>query len=61
MYNSNSTLFQTLEPLSNLEQISSIPDGIVAMSNEEAHYWFAMVSNGKTRPTLKAMRVLLGE
>jgi hypothetical protein len=27
------------------------------MSNEEAHYWFAKVSNGKKRPALKAMRV----
>ncbi|MBT9313799.1 DUF7680 family protein [Leptothoe kymatousa] len=53
-------LFQTLEPLSNPERISSIADGITAMSNEEAHYWFAMVSNGKRRPALKAMRVLLG-
>lgn len=54
-------LFQTLEPLSNTERIASIASGIAAMSNEEARYWFGMVSNGKRRPALKAMRVLLGE
>ncbi|NET47951.1 MAG: hypothetical protein F6K09_04325, partial [Merismopedia sp. SIO2A8] len=37
-------LFQTLEPLSKPERIASITDGIISMSNEEAHYWFAKVS-----------------
>jgi len=54
-------LFQTVQPLSKPERIASIADGITAMSNEEAHYWFAKVSNGKKRPALKAMRVLLGD
>ncbi|TVQ23327.1 MAG: hypothetical protein EA367_02545 [Leptolyngbya sp. DLM2.Bin15] len=54
-------LFQTLQPLSKLERIANITDGIVAMSDEEAHYWFAKVSNGKKRTALKAMRVLLGD
>lgn len=54
-------LFQTLQPLSKPERIANIADGIAAMSNEEAHYWFAKVSNGKKRPALKAMRVLLGD
>jgi len=31
------------------------------MSNEEAHYWFAKVSNGHKRNALKAIRVLLGD
>jgi hypothetical protein len=54
-------LFQTLQPLSKPDRIASIADGIVPMSNEEAHYWFAKVSNGKKQPALKAMRVLLGD
>ncbi|MGB3299447.1 MAG: hypothetical protein WBA76_14365 [Phormidesmis sp.] len=54
-------LFQTLQPMSKPERITNITDGISAMSNEEAHYWFAKVSNGKKRPALKAMRVLLGD
>lgn len=54
-------LFQTLQPMSKPERITNITDGITAMSNEEAHYWFAKVSNGKKRPALKAMRVLLGD
>ncbi|MBD0347095.1 MAG: hypothetical protein ICV63_20180 [Coleofasciculus sp. Co-bin14] len=54
-------LFQVLQPLSKPERISSIAEGITAMSNEESHYWFAKVSNGKKRPALKAMRVLLGD
>ena len=54
-------LFQTLQPLSKPERIAYITEGITAMSNEEAHYWFAKVSNGKKRPALKAMRVLLGD
>lgn len=54
-------LFQTLQPLSKPERIANITDGITAMSDEEAHYWFAKVNNGKKRPALKAMRVLLGD
>jgi hypothetical protein len=54
-------LFQTLQPLSKPERITNITDGISAMSDEEAHYWFAKVSNGRKRPALKAMRVLLGD
>lgn len=54
-------LFQAVQPLSKSEKISNISNGITAMSNEEAHYWFAKVSNGKRRAALKAIRVLLGE
>jgi hypothetical protein len=53
-------LFQILQPLSKPERSASIAEGIIAMSNKEAHYWFAEVSNGKKRPALKAMRMLLG-
>ncbi|WP_420485251.1 DUF7680 family protein [Iningainema tapete] len=52
-------LFQTLQP-SQRERIINITKGITAMSNE-AHYWFAKVSNGKRNQALKAIRVLLGE
>ena len=54
-------LFQALQPLSKPERIANVTAGITAMSNEEAHYWFSKVSNGKQRPALKAMRVLLGD
>jgi hypothetical protein len=54
-------LFQALQPLSKPERIANISQGITAMSNEEAHYWFAKVTNGKRSPALRAMRVLLGD
>ncbi|WP_107669030.1 hypothetical protein [Cyanothece sp. BG0011] len=54
-------LFQAVQPLRKESKIVNIRDGIMAMSNEEAHYWFAKISNGKRSPALKAMRVLLGE
>jgi len=54
-------LFQTLQPLSRPDRIANIVAGIGEMSSEEAHYWFAKVSNGKKRPALRAMRVLLGD
>lgn len=54
-------LFQTLQPLSRSERIVNISAGVMAMSNEEAHYWFAKVSNGKRSQALKALRVLLGD
>jgi len=54
-------LFQALQPLSKPERIANISDGIMAMSNEEAHYWFAKIANGKRSTALKALRVLLGD
>ncbi|WP_425335146.1 DUF7680 family protein [Nostoc punctiforme] len=54
-------LFQTLQPLSKLERIANIAQGIRAMSYEESHYWFAKISNGKRNQALKAIRVLLGD
>lgn len=54
-------LFQTVQPLSKEERIANIANGVIAMSNEEAHYWFAKVSNGHKRNALKAIRVLLGD
>lgn len=54
-------LFQAVQPISNPERVANIANGITAMSNEEAHYWFAKVSNGKKSAALKAIRVLLGD
>ncbi|MBE9215554.1 hypothetical protein IQ247_23290 [Plectonema cf. radiosum LEGE 06105] len=54
-------LIQTLQPLSKPERIANIASGITEMSNEESHYWFAKVSNGRKRTALKAIRVLLGD
>ena len=54
-------LFQTLQPLSKPDRIANIASGVTAMSNEESHYWFAKVSNGKRSQALRAIRVLLGD
>ena len=54
-------LFQTLQPLKKLDRINKIASGISAMSNEEAHYWFAMIANGRKNNALKALRVLFGD
>jgi hypothetical protein len=52
-------LFQTIQPLKKLDIIAEVAAGIMAMSNEEIHYWFAKITNGNRSQTLKAMRVLL--
>jgi hypothetical protein len=54
-------LFQALQPLSKPERIANITSGIMAMSNEEAHYWFAKIANCKRSTALKALRILLGD
>lgn len=54
-------LFQTLQPLSQSDRIYKIASGISSMSNEEAHYWFAMIANGRRSNALKALRVLFGD
>jgi hypothetical protein len=54
-------LFQSLQPLSKTERIANIADGIMAMSNEEAHYWFGKIANGNRSNALKALRILLGD
>lgn len=60
-------LFQTIQPLKKELKIINIRDGIMAMSNEEAHYWFAKINNSNTgkisakNSALRAMRILLGE
>ncbi len=52
-------LCQALQPLSKSERIQEITTGIMAMSDEEAHYWFGKINHGKRSSALKAIRVLL--
>ncbi len=54
-------LFQALKRLSKPERIANITQGIRSMSNEEAHYWFAKMSDRHNRSAQKAIRVLLDE
>jgi hypothetical protein len=54
-------IFTTLQPMSKPEHISNIVLHIRAMSDEESHYWFAKVANGRRRAALKALRILYGE
>jgi hypothetical protein len=54
-------LFQAVQPLRKEEKIVQIREGVMAMSNEEAHYWFAKINNGRRSPALRAMGVLLGD
>ena len=54
-------LFPVLQPLKKPERIAKIAAGIAVMSNEEAHYWFAMIANGRRSRALKAIRVLMGD
>ena len=50
-------LFQVLQPISKAERVVKIARSIAAMSYEEANYWFALITNGRSN-ALKAMRVL---
>ena len=54
-------LFQALKRLSKPERIANITQGIRSMSNEEAHYWFAKMSDRHHRSAQKAIRVLLDD
>ncbi len=45
--------------ISKTERIANIAEVIVAMSNEEAHYWFGKIANGNRSNALKALRILL--
>ena len=50
-------LFQVLQPISKPDRIIKIAQSIAAMSYEEANYWFALITNGRSN-ALKAMLVL---
>jgi hypothetical protein len=47
--------------ISNTKRIANIAEVIMAMSNEEAHYWFGKIANGHRSNALKALRILLGD
>ncbi|USR90953.1 hypothetical protein NEA10_19355 [Phormidium yuhuli AB48] len=54
-------LFRALQRLRKLERIANIAAGVEAMTQEEAHYWFAKIESGQHPSALRALRVLLGE
>jgi len=47
--------------ISKTERIANIAEVIMAMSNEEALYWFGKIANGNRSNALKALRILLGD
>jgi hypothetical protein len=44
--------------ISKTERIANIAEVILAMSNEEAHYWFGKIANGNRSNALKALGIL---
>lgn len=51
-------LFKTIAPLTSLDHIRAIQQGIGAMSDEEAYYWFAKCQHPNG---VRALRVLFEE
>ena len=47
--------------ISKTEGISNIAEVIMAMSNEEAHYWFGKIAKGNRSNALKVLRILWGD
>jgi hypothetical protein len=47
--------------ISKTERISNIAEVIMAMSNEEAHYWFGKIAKGNRSNALKVWRILCGD
>ena len=45
--------------ISKTERIANIAEVLVAMSNEEALYWFGKIAKGNRSNALKALRILL--
>ncbi|WP_445305551.1 DUF7680 family protein [Microcoleus sp. herbarium2] len=39
--------------------MANIAEGIMAMSNEEAYYWFGKIAKGNRSNALKALRILV--
>ena len=44
--------------ISKTERIANIAEVIMAMSNQEAHYWFGKIANGNRSNALKALGIL---
>jgi len=59
----NKTLIREVfsRSISKTERIANITEEIMAMSNEEAHYWFGKIANGNRSNALKALRILWGD
>lgn len=53
-------LFKAIAPMSNLDHIRAVQQGIWAMSNEEAYYWFSKCHGANSRRALQALRILCG-
>lgn len=51
-------LLRAVKPLKRIDRISTVADGVAAMSREEAAYWHAQTSR---RNGLRALRLLLAE
>jgi hypothetical protein len=47
--------------ISKTERIANIAEVIMAMSNEEAHYWFGKNAKGNRSNALKLLRILWGD
>ena len=52
-------LFKAVKPLSKVERMEDIRDGIATMSREEVAYWFAKTQNAHGRRAEAALRKLL--
>ncbi len=51
-------VLRAVKPLKRIDRISTVAEGVAAMSREEAAYWHAQISR---RNGLRALRLLLGE
>jgi hypothetical protein len=54
-------LFKAIAPLTKLDHIRALQQGIWAMSDEEAYYWFAKCYGANGRRGVRALRVMFGE
>jgi len=53
-------LFKAIAPMSSLDHIRSVQQGIWVMSDEEAYYWFSKCHGLNARRSLQALRLLCG-
>ncbi len=53
-------LFKAIAPMSSLDHIRSVQQGVWAMSDEEAYYWFSKCHGLNARRALQALRILCG-
>jgi hypothetical protein len=55
-----SVLFKVIAPLSNLDVLRALQQGIWAMSDEEVYYWFSKCSGPNGDRGVRALRLLHG-